>query len=358
MTNQIKHNSPSSVLSQFNPIASLKSKTRKAVNEKFILPILESFFANKGGLDKFSELDPDKLKTEIEFVKTENFVKTYIYKEIIDEISKQGKKVVFKPKYVITFDKDLTNFKRDETIYPYNSIFNIDNQDTNHIKYGVIRLGEAPILYYILIDLQQLIKFIKNLPEEVEILDTNKVSETEEDKRNKLFDTVISEKQRQLRNANQTQKVEIEQEINRLEQVRQTVLEGQSGKLRINLAWNTTDDLDLHIETPNGEIFYNNKTVENQGIIGELDVDKNASSDIVSNPQENINFNAMPLGVHKIYVNFYSQRERSEVPFTITIIPENGEGRIFNKSVVDKGTNKYVATFEYKNDELEFNELA
>jgi len=341
MINQIKHNSPSSVLSQFNPIASLKPKTRKAVNERFILPILTSFFANKGGISNFSELDPDKLITEIEFVKTENFVKTYIYKEIIDEISKQGKKVVFKPKYVITFDEDLANYGKE-----------------NDTKYGVIRLGEVPILYYILIDLQQLIKFIKTLPEEVEILKTDKVSETEEEKRNKLFDTVIFEKQRQLRNANQVQKVEIEQEISRLEQVRQTVLEGQSGKLRINLAWNTTDDLDLHIQTPNGTIFYNKKTIENQGVIGELDVDKNAGSDIVSNPQENINFNAMPIGLHKIYVNFYAMRERNEVPFTLTIIPENGEGRIFNKIVVGKGTNKDVATFEYKNGELEFNELA
>jgi hypothetical protein len=339
MINQIKHNSPSSVLSQFNPVASLKPKTRKAVNERFILPILESFFANKGGLDRFSELDSDKLKTEIEFVKTQNFVKTYIYKEIIDEISKQGKKVEFKPKYVITFDRDLANYGEE-----------------NNIKYGVIRLGDAPILYYILIDLQQLIKFIKKLPEEVEILETNKVSETEEDKRNKLFDIVIFEKQRQLRNANFFDKLEIEYEISRLEQIRQTVLEGQSGKLRINLAWNTTDDLDLHIETPNGTIFYNKKTVENHGIIGELDVDKN-NTDVVSNPQENINFNAIPIGLHKIYVNFFTKRERNEVPFTITIIPENGEGRIFNMSVMGEKTSKNVASFEYKNGELEFNEL-
>ena len=367
MINQIKHNSPSSVLSQFNPVASLKPKTRKAVNERFILPILESFFANKGGLDRFSELDSDKLKTEIEFVKTQNFVKTYIYKEIIDKISKnQNGKIDFRPKYVITFDEDLTKNKDlsdydiDTTKYPYRQIFgsewNRQKSPITNIKYGVIRLGEAPILYYILIDLQQLIKFIKKLPEEIEILETNKVSETEEDKRNKLFDIVIFEKQRQLRNANFFDKLEIEYEISRLEQVRQTVLEGQSGKLRINLAWNTTDDLDLHIETPNGTIFYNKKTVENHGIIGELDVDKN-NTDVVSNPQENINFNAIPIGLHKIYVNFFTKRERNEVPFTITIIPENGEGRIFNMSVMGEKTSKNVASFEYKNGELEFNEL-
>jgi hypothetical protein len=354
MINQIKHNSPSSILSQFNPIASLKPQIRKAVNERFILPILEAFFlpTERGGIDNFSALDPDKLITEIEFVETKNFVKTYIYKEIIDEISKNSNgEIDFKPKYVITFDRDLANFKKDETCYPYRSIFKDETQKESSILFGVIRLGEAPILYYVYINLQQLIRFIKTLPEEKnDVSEISKIIETEEDKRNKLFDTVIFEKQKLLRNATPIQTEEIEQEINRLEQVRVSSLQGQGGKLRINLAWHTTDDLDLHIVTPDGrEIAFNNKTVEHQGVIGELDVDKNAGSEnAVSNPQENVNFDAMPAGEHKIYVNFYSMRERNEVPFTITIIPENGEGRIFSDSVVGKGTNKYIADFEYK----------
>lgn len=362
MINQIKHNSPSSVLSQFNPIATLKPKTRKLVNEQFILPILKSFFANKNGLGNFCELDQDKLKTEIEFSKkdeAESFVKSYIYKEIINEISKPDKIVDFKPKYVITFDTDLTNYKQDETFYPYKMIFNDNNVVEKNIDYGVIRLGEAPILYYILIDLQKIISFIKSLPEEAEINYTNKLIETEIETRNRLIDIVIFEKQRQLGNTNEPQRIDIEQEINRLEQIRQTTLQGESGKLRINLAWNTTDDLDLHIVTPNGKIGYDtpNKTLEYQGIIGVLDIDKNASNDIVSNPQENINFDGMPIGLHKIYVNLYNQREQSDIPFTITIMPENGDGRIFNKVIRGKGNSIDVATFENKNGELEYTEL-
>lgn len=145
MINQIKYDSPDSVLSQFNPIASLKPEVRQVVNEMFILPILESFFADKGGLDKYSELDSDKLITEEEFVSSENFVKTYIYKEIVDEICTKDKRVDFKPKYVITFDEELAGYGK-----------------VNETKYGVIRLGEQPILYYIFIDLQSLIKFIKS----------------------------------------------------------------------------------------------------------------------------------------------------------------------------------------------------
>lgn len=341
MINQIKHNSPGSVLSQFNPIASLKPKIRKAVNERFILPILEEFFINKGGIDNHSELDPDKLKTEIEFVKAKNFVKTYIYKEIINEIGKKEEKVVFKPKYVITFDEDLANY-----------------DEENNIKYGVIRLGQVPILYYILIDLQQLIKFIKTLPEEVDILETSKLLETEADKQRRLVDTVILEKTRVLNSTtNPQERGKLKKEIERLSNLKQESLQGQGGKLRINLAWNTTDDLDLHVETPNGTISYKNKIIENQSIIGELDVDKNAGDDLVSNPQENVNFNNIPLGKHKIFVNFYAQRENPEVSFTIRIIPENGEGRIFNKTVVGKGNNRNVVVFEYKNGELDFNEI-
>ncbi len=362
MINQIKYNSSNSVLSQFNPIASLKLNTRLLVNEKFIFPIIESFFSIRGGLDKFSELDIDKLQTEIEFKNTENFVQKYIYKEIIDEITKEGNEVIFKPKYVITFDEDLASYDTDENIsYPYRTIFgrnwNNDKTTKTHIKYGVMRLGNAPILYYIWIDLQQLIRFIKTLPKEPLVEHNEKNTESEVEKRNKLFDSVIFEQQKLLRNANVNQKIEIEQEINRLESIKETVLEGQSGKLRINLTWNTTDDLDLHIVTPNGKVSYNNKIVEYEGVIGELDVDKNAGENIVSNPQENINFNSMPKGLHKIYVNFFSLREKNEIPFTITVIPENGEGRVFNTSIIGEKNNKNIATFEYKNGELEFEEL-
>ena len=337
MTNQFKHNSPSSALSQFNIIAALKPQTRQLVNEKFIKPIVEDFFADKGGIDNFCELDPDKLKTEIEFLREKNFVNNYIYKEIINTISKPHKQVIFKPKYVVTFDRDL-----------------VDEID----GYGVIRLGRAPIIYYILIDLQKLINFIKTLPDEPKELIISKLSNTDIEVRNRLLDNVILDKQQQLKIVDISQKVGIEHEIIRLEQVRQSDLLGHSGRLRINLAWNTTDDLDLHIISPNGTISYKNKVIENQGVIGVLDIDQNTGNNIVSNPQENINFDNIPNGLHTIYVNFYFKRERNEVPFTITIIPEDGEGRIFNKIVQGKGSNKQVVTFEYINGEIVYTELS
>ncbi len=145
----IKHNSASSVISLFNPVVSLKSQIRQRVNEEFIYPILEDFFKDKGGIDSYEELDPDKIKTEIEFQDTiESYVKSYVYKEVMNTISKNKDGTInFKPRYVVSFDQDLTDF-----------------QEKMGIKYGELRLGNAPILYFIYIDLQELIRFIKSIP--------------------------------------------------------------------------------------------------------------------------------------------------------------------------------------------------
>lgn len=65
----------------------------------------------------------------------------------------------------------------------------------------------------------------------------------------------------------------------------------------------------------------------------------------------------MPFGLHTIYVHFYTQREKEEVPFILTIIPENGEGRIFNKSIRGKGNRTDIVTFEFKDGVLSFSEF-
>ncbi|HEY0053881.1 MAG TPA: hypothetical protein VGB63_00880 [Pedobacter sp.] len=150
----IKHNSAISVISLFNPVVSLNSQVRQRVNEEFIYPILDKFFKDKGGIDSYEELDPDKIKTEIEFSQKdtqESYVKSYVYKELMNVISKKDDGTInFKPRYVVSFDQDLTDFKEERGI-----------------KYGELRLGDAPILYFIYIDLQELIRFIKNIPIDV-----------------------------------------------------------------------------------------------------------------------------------------------------------------------------------------------
>ena len=150
----IKHNSASSVISIFNPVVSLNPLVREIVNKEFIYPILKDFFKDKRGIDSYEELDPDKIKTEIEFSQKdtqESYVKSYVYKEVMNTISKNDDGTInFKPRYVVSFDQKLTHFKEERGI-----------------KYGELRLGNAPILYFIYIDLQELIRFIKSIPIDV-----------------------------------------------------------------------------------------------------------------------------------------------------------------------------------------------
>lgn len=172
----IKYNSSNSVISPFNPILAINPQLRNKVNEQFIRPIIKLYFSNKGGIENFKELESDKIKTEIEFCDfSESFVKSYLYKELMTEIRKdEEEKIIFLPRYTISFDRDLTKYKRDSNKYPYRQIFNAKNHKEENIRYGCIRLANAPVLYIIYIELQEIIRFIKALPHEKrsEVLET------------------------------------------------------------------------------------------------------------------------------------------------------------------------------------------
>ncbi|MCO5950901.1 phospholipase D-like domain-containing protein [Mucilaginibacter flavidus] len=118
--------------------------------------------------------------------------------------------------------------------------------------------------------------------------------------------------------------------------------EGQRGKLRINLVWNTFDDLDLHVLLPdNQEISYSTKKVTCQGFIGQLDLDANAGTPRIQNPQENIYWDTgLPVGTYKVSVVHYAQQELARVPFAVSIIPESGEATLLTGIVEFSSTHK------------------
>lgn len=107
--------------------------------------------------------------------------------------------------------------------------------------------------------------------------------------------------------------------------IKDTELLGSNGLFRINLKWDTKDDLDLHLILPNGvidsqnDIYYSNKQVEYMGGRCFLDHDAiPANGD--TNPQENIIWeNNLPDGEYDVKVKLYSKQSNlSRIPFSVT----------------------------------------
>ena len=112
--------------------------------------------------------------------------------------------------------------------------------------------------------------------------------------------------------------------------IKDSNLEGSNGLCRINLKWNTADDLDLHLVLPNGyldrenDIFYQHKRAEYQDGICSLDHD--AIPEIAGeNPQENIIWEkSLPDGKYNVYVKLYNKKsDLQSIPFSITAFTGN-----------------------------------
>jgi hypothetical protein len=82
--------------------------------------------------------------------------------------------------------------------------------------------------------------------------------------------------------------------------------------LRVSLSWFNFDDLDLHVQCPDGHIHYANKN-------GILDVDMNAGHGQTREPVENLAWTKPKDGTYKVFVNQYNRRETSNVGFDIEI---------------------------------------
>jgi len=96
------------------------------------------------------------------------------------------------------------------------------------------------------------------------------------------------------------------------------------GVLNIRLAWDSTDDYDLHCVEPNqNHIYYSNLRTTHSSS-GRLDLDANGRDGIQPKGKivENITYSnksKMPLGEYLIYVHNYSMRNYEYKGFTIEI---------------------------------------
>lgn len=94
------------------------------------------------------------------------------------------------------------------------------------------------------------------------------------------------------------------------------------GKMTISLAWNTTDDLDLHVYEPSGQHIYHASRNSSSG--GRLDVDANGpNSALGRTPVENVFWDAPPHGKYHVDIVSYNLNETdngSRLPATMRIV--------------------------------------
>lgn len=86
-------------------------------------------------------------------------------------------------------------------------------------------------------------------------------------------------------------------------------------EFRISLSWHNTDDLDLHVQEPNGEYVH---FADKRGKYGHLDVDMNAFGSFSTEPVENYAGKAAH-GVYACKVNNFNLRNTDNVGCTIEV---------------------------------------
>lgn len=150
-----------------------------------------------------------------------------------------------------------------------------------------------------------------------------------------------------------------QEEIVTIQETAQIETQGGRGSLKINLKWNTTDDLDLHVFDPSGyEIFFSNKEHICDGVLGKLDIDANAASPYTQTPQENIFWEEgknAPIGKYKVQVVLYNKRDTiDKIPFTVTVYPDKGETKIFTGKIGDVKMPQNIVEFEYSDNGISY----
>ena len=115
------------------------------------------------------------------------------------------------------------------------------------------------------------------------------------------------------------------------------------GDITVSLAWNSWDDVDLHMNTPDGShIYYSNKTAGG----GMLDVDANAGGQRILNPVENIYFAAPQNGHYKVYLHEYDDRTEGTTEYIVRVTV-GGQSKTFTGTIDHTGTEIPILEFDY-----------
>ncbi|MBP9757541.1 MAG: hypothetical protein KBD06_02985 [Candidatus Pacebacteria bacterium] len=122
-----------------------------------------------------------------------------------------------------------------------------------------------------------------------------------------------------------TAKPMVERQADIDSEIRQRLLKAggrfENCSIRATLIWNTKDDLDLHVVTPNREHIFYGAPKSRCG--GELDVDRNAHAPYTREPVENIRWpkgTAKP-GKYRVFVQNYNHHEERmrDIPYKVEL---------------------------------------
>jgi hypothetical protein len=104
-----------------------------------------------------------------------------------------------------------------------------------------------------------------------------------------------------------------------------------NGEITVTLAWQSSDDLDLHLVEPDGNVVYYSRPRSSNG--AELDIDMNVGNNSSETPIENICYRRTPPpGKYKVLVHFFNKKSTlSEIPYTVYV--RNGSSKKYFQSV-------------------------
>ena len=115
------------------------------------------------------------------------------------------------------------------------------------------------------------------------------------------------------------------------------------GDITVSLAWNTIDDVDLHIINPDeSHIYYSNRSTGG----GTLDVDANAGSQRITDPVENIYYAAPSNGHYRVYIHEFNDRSEGTTDYMVRVTI-GGESQVFRGTIDSTGTDIEIIEFDY-----------
>lgn len=120
-----------------------------------------------------------------------------------------------------------------------------------------------------------------------------------------------------------------------------------TGDIVVSLEWKSTNDLDLRIIEPSGEVIYYNHKQSESG--GTLDADANVSS-LTTEPIENVVWpqGRAPAGTYKVLVSTAAIRDQSPDAFRYMIRVQNGRNIDFHSGSAQGGEILKVVEFKHE----------